>query len=154
MWHIFLSEEVLIVTRNLYTALPPYRAIVVFRSGIVHHTAVYGQVVVMESGIHGAVGSACPYAILVLVEHRTASTAKTEAYNNRLGIRSYDAESGIALGVDHRVLLSGLVQCRRAEVFLHHGIVKSRIEISQGIIYLLVFKVSVNWQRIVVYTYP
>ena len=110
--------------------------------------------IIVEAGIHRAFSGTCPYPTLVLVEHSAASTAKTEAYDNRLGIGSHHAEACITLRVDHRIFLSGLVQWRRTEVFLHDGIVESRIEVLQSIIYLLVLKVCVDRQRIVVCTNP
>lgn len=50
-----------------------------------------------------------------------ASAAKTEADADAVRRRCYDPETGIALRIDLRIFLSGLIQSRRFEVFQYLG---------------------------------
>ena len=152
--HVLIGKEILVGTWYLNAALPTDGAVVVLCSWVVHHTTVDGQMIVVEAWIHRTFSGACPYSVLTLVQHGAACSAQSEAHYHRLGIGSHHTEAGITLRVHHRVLLSWLVEWRRTEVFLHHGIVDGRIEVLDSIINLLVFKVCVERQRIVVHANP
>ena len=95
--NILVSKEVLVGCGDFDTTLPTYRTIVVLGSWVVDNTAIDGQVIIVETWIHRAIGSTCPHAILILVEHSAARATKTQTHNDRLGIGSHNAETGISL---------------------------------------------------------
>ncbi len=125
--------EVLIGSGNLDTALPTAGTEVVVGAGIVEHTAVDGEVVVVETGIHRTLGGTCPHTVLILAEHGAATTAETEADDDRLGIGSFYTEAGEALGVHLRIFLSGLVHGVGYPVVLRHALVGSGVEVTDDL---------------------
>ena len=74
-----LCIEVLIGSGNLDTALPAAAAEVVVGARIIEHATVDGEVIVVEAWIHRALCGAYPYAVLILAEYGTATSAQTEA---------------------------------------------------------------------------
>ena len=125
--------EVLIGGGNLDTALPAAGAEVVVGARIVEHTAVDGQVVVVEARIHRTLSGASPHAVLILAEHGATTTAEAEADNDRLGIRSHHAEAGEALAVHLRILLSRLVHGVGYPVVLRHALVGNGVEVADDL---------------------
>ena len=97
MRHFLHCIEIGIVCRNLNTAFPTAGTIVVLGSRIIEHATVDSEVVVMETFVHGAVCRTYPYAFFILAENCTSTTAQTETDDDRFGIRSNHAETGIAL---------------------------------------------------------
>ena len=95
--HILQRIEVAVVGRNLNTALPTGGAIEILCARVVHHATVDGEVVIMETFVHRAVGSAYPHPFAVLMQHGATGSTQSEAHNHRLGIRSLHAEACIAL---------------------------------------------------------
>ena len=149
-----ISIEVLVGSGNLNTALPTAGAEVVMRTRVVDHTTVDGQVIIVEARSHRAFCRTSPYTVLVLAQHRTATSTQTEADNNRLGIGSLYAEAGITLGVNHRIFLSRLVELVGNEVFLDSSIVKLRVEVADDEVRVLRLDILVEGQRVVVHAEP
>ena len=58
-----------------------------------------------------------PVQELSAASRQDGAFASAQADADALGVRRRDAESGVPLGVDLRILLAGLVQGRRLEVF-------------------------------------
>ena len=110
--------------------------------------------VVVESFVHGAFGSSGPYTVLVLMQNCSTASTESKAYDNRLGVGSVDAETGISFRVDHGILLSGLIQFARLEVFLGNVVVKSRIEVLYCIVSFLGLEVFIVEKGMIVYTQP
>ena len=123
-------------------------------TGIVDGSTVDGEVVVVEARIHRTVGSTCPDTVLVLTEHGAATTAQTQADDDRLGIGSLDAEASIAFRVDLRILLTRLVHLVGNEVLLRHALVEDGVEVADSAVAGLRAIVLVEGQRMVVDTQP
>ena len=132
-----ISIEILVGGRNLDTTLPTAAAKVVMCAGVVEYAAIDGQVIVVETRIHRTFCGSYPYTVLVLAQYRTATAAQTETDNDRLGIGSLYTEAGIALTVDHRILLSRLVHRIGNKVLLGLHIIKGSVEVLDGIVSLL-----------------
>ena len=90
---------------------------------IVERTSVNSQMIVVETRIHRALSCSYPYTVLILAQHRTATTAKAQADDDRLSIWSYHTEAGITLAIHLRILLSWLIHGIRTEVLLRLCIV-------------------------------
>ena len=152
--HVLHGVEVGVVGRDLDTALPAGGAVVVVGAGIVEHATVDGQVIVVEALVHRTGGRAHPGAVLRLVQDGSAGTAEAEAHDDGLGARGVDLEAGEALGVHHRILLAGLVELGRLEVFLDDEVVHLGIEALDGRVGLLRLVVLVEQERVVVGAQP
>ena len=91
--------------------------------------------VIVEALVHRAGGRAGPETVSVLLKDGATLAAETEADDHGSGLGGLDAEAGIALRIDHRVLLTVLVQLGRLEVLDDGGVVTSGIgsrELGQG----------------------
>ena len=149
-----ISIEVLIGSRNFDTALPTARTEIIMCARIVEYATVNSQVIIVEAWIHRTFSSTYPHTIFILAQYRTSTTTQTEADDNRLGIRSYHAETGIALAVNLRIFLSRLIHRIGNKVLLGFSIIKSSIEVLDSIIGLLGLIVLVERQRMVIHTQP
>ena len=103
----------------------------------------------MESLVHRSVSGAIPETIFTLLEHSTAGTTESEADKYRLSLRCLDAEACISLGVNHRILLSWLIEFARLEVLYWCYTVEGWIEIPHKVIGTLRLEVFVEQERIV-----
>ena len=110
--------------------------------------------IVVETRIHRTFGGTSPHTVLVLVEHCAAATTQTEAYDDRLGIRSLNAEASITLTIHHRIFLTGLVQGIGHEILLWLAVVEVGIEVTNSPIACLWPVLLVERQRMVVHAKP
>ena len=79
MRHVLLSVEVLVVGRDLDSALPAAGAEEEAGARVVHHAAVNGKVIVVEALVHRTCGGAPPVAVVSLVENGSSLSAESEA---------------------------------------------------------------------------
>ena len=109
--HILYSVEICIVGWNLDSALPTGRAVIVISSRIIEDSTVNSKMIVVETLVHRTCSSSGPYSVFAFDEIGTSTlAAESEADIDSLCIRCDDAETCIALGVDHRILLSRLIE--------------------------------------------
>ena len=94
---VALLIECAVVCRDLDTALLTGGAVEVLSAGVIEGTAVDEDVIIVEALVHRTGSGAPPCSILTLGKYGAALAAKAEAYANRLCVRSFDAEAGIAL---------------------------------------------------------
>ena len=146
--------EVLVVSRNFYTALPSAGAEEIVRTRIIDHATVDSKVIIMESLVHGSLCSAGPHPVFVFAEHCAATATQSETYDDRLGIGSHHTESRIPFGVDLRILLSGLVERVGPEVLFRSFVVEFGIEIAEDVVRPFRLVVLVEHQRVVVHAEP
>ena len=102
--------EIAVCRRNLDAAFPAGGAVEVECPRVVEDASVNREVIVVESLVHRSCGGACPESVFALCQHGAALASQAEADHHGLRLRSLDPEACVALGVDHRVFLSGLVE--------------------------------------------
>ena len=146
--------EILIRSRYLNTTLPTARAEVIVCTRVIECTTVNSQVIIVEAWIHWTLSGSNPNTILIFTQHRTATSAKTKADNNRLCFWSYNTKAGITLAVYLWELLTGLIQRIGMEILFWFDIIEASIKVLDGIICLLGLVVLVERQRMVIHTQP
>ena len=97
MRNVLLCIEILIVCRDLDSALPTARAEEETGTRIVNNATVDGKMIVVESFVHRTCGRSPPVSIVTLAEYGTALSAKTEANDYGSSLRGIDAETCISL---------------------------------------------------------
>jgi hypothetical protein len=107
MRNVLEGVEVLILSGNFDAAFPTSRTVKVQGAGIVECPTIDCEMVVVEAFIQRSCCGARPGAILAFREG--SAPASAQAHTDALGLGSHNAKSGIALGVDLRILLAGLV---------------------------------------------
>jgi hypothetical protein len=64
----------------------------------------------MEAFIQRLLGDTRPNAVLAFIKGEATTFSSSQAHSDALGLGRHDTESREALGVDLRILLTGLVQ--------------------------------------------
>ncbi len=95
--------------RNFYSTFPTNRAVIVQCAGIIEFSAIDLYVIIMETFIQWTFCSTHPGGIGHLFKFRSAPAAKAQADADAICIRRNYFETGIALRVDLRILLSWLI---------------------------------------------
>ena len=101
--------DILVLGRNLDTALPTAGAKVVMSTWVVEGTTVNGQVIVVEALVHRTFCLTDPGTVEETAQLGAALSTQTEADSDSLGIGSLDTEAYITLRIHLRIVLSGLV---------------------------------------------
>ena len=116
--NVLRGVEVLVCRRDVDAASPTAGAVVVEAGRIGDVGPVDVQLIVVESFILRG-GFADPGAVLALNE---VVFDTTDVQLDGLGVGRFHAHADAALGIDHRILLAGLVVRGRDEVLFHLGV--------------------------------
>ena len=95
--NVLFGVEVSVMCWNLYSALPTGGAVIVGGTGVIEDSAVDREVIVVEAFVHGTIGCSGPEAVTVLSEDGSASSAESQADDDRGRLRGVHLEAGVSL---------------------------------------------------------
>ncbi len=105
--NVFEGIEFPVVRGDFDAAFPADRSVEIQSAGIVECSSIDRKMVVVKAFIQRPCRGANPHAIIGFLKRRAPATA--QAHADALGLGRNNSKSSVALRVDLRVLLAGLV---------------------------------------------
>jgi len=112
--HVLEGVEILVMGGDFDAAFPTRGAVEVQGAGVVECSPIDREMIVVKALVQRSCRGAHPGAVLGLGQG--GAPASAQAHADALGLGRDDAESGVALGVDLRVLLARLIGGRGLEI--------------------------------------